>query len=94
MPKGKLLRFWIEREHMRDGKRASSCSCPAALALQQKFPDSIVSVSGGVVHIDSVRYEADPKLRNWISQYDQGHRVEPDFFFLEQRGWGVPLRAF
>lgn len=40
----KRLRLTITEEHAKAGKRKNYCSCPVALAMRSRFPDSCAGV--------------------------------------------------
>ena len=76
------MRITVEAEDIRAGTRQKTTSCPVALALRRRFPDSHVYVLFRLATVGGLQYRMSDEAKYSIVAFDSGLTIEPFSFEL------------
>ena len=78
------MRIWIRKADIQLGSRGRNAWCPIALCLKRRFPGSTVNVGTGVVFLNDDLYRHSDGSADFVSKFDQGSPVQPQYVILQK----------
>lgn len=65
------MKFKLKYEHIKYGKPKRTDTCPIALCIAEKFPNSIIEICDDVIKIDDIEYQTPKIVENFIFKFDE-----------------------
>lgn len=76
------MKVHVTSKNIKEGKRGKCCECPVALAIRD-VSMWIPMVLNPDIRINNKWMKVPPEVKEWITRYDCGDKVEPISFELD-----------